>query len=62
MVTPWLKSISNFSYSRGNWMPMPYGQSGEANYFGRIMSLPPTARFEDESGNILLGPNSGDGN
>lgn len=62
MVTPWLKSISNFSYSRGNWMPMPYGQSGEANYFGRIMSLSPTARFEDEEGNMLLGPNSGDGN
>ena len=62
MVSPWLKSVSNFSYSRGNWMPMPYGQDSEANYFGRIMSLPPTARFEDESGNMLLGPNSGDGN
>lgn len=62
MVSPWLKSVSNFSYSRGNWMPMPYGQGSEANYFGRIMSLPPTARFEDESGNMLLGPNSGDGN
>lgn len=62
MITPWLKSVSSFSYNRGNWVPMPYGQQGEANYFGRIMSMPPTARFEDENGNPLLGANSGDGN
>lgn len=62
MITPWLKSLSSFSYNRGNWVPMPYGQQGEANYFGRIMSMPPTARFEDEDGNKLLGANSGDGN
>lgn len=62
MITPWLKSISSFSYNRGNWTPMPYGQKDEANYFGRIMSMPPTARFEDEEGNMLLGANAGDGN
>lgn len=62
MIAPWLKSISSFSYNRGNWTPMPYGQQGEANYFGRIMSMPPTARFEDEEGNMLLGANAGDGN
>lgn len=61
-VTPWLKSLSSFSYNRGNWTPMPYGQQGEANYFGRIMSMPPTSRFEDEEGNMLLGANAGDGN
>ncbi|MBZ4651642.1 MAG: outer membrane protein [Proteiniphilum sp.] len=61
-VTDWLKTNSNFNYNRANWQAMPPTQTSEANYFGRIQSTPPTARFEDEEGNMLLGPNSGDGN
>ena len=61
-VTDWLKTISNFNYNRANWNSMPPTQTSEANYFGRIQSLPPTARFEDEDGNMLLGNNAGDGN
>ena len=61
-VTDWLKTTSNFNYNRANWNSMPPTQSSEANYFGRIQSLPPTARFEDEDGNMLLGSNAGDGN
>uniref|UniRef100_A0AB33IUY0 TonB-dependent receptor n=1 Tax=Prevotella sp. GTC17253 TaxID=3236793 RepID=A0AB33IUY0_9BACT len=61
-VTDWLKSTSNFSFNRANWQSMPGSQTSEANYFGRIQSLPPTARFDDEDGNMVLGPNSGDGN
>ena len=61
-VTDWLKSSSNFSYNRANWQSMPGSQTSEANYFGRIQSLPPTVRYDDEDGNMLLGPNSGDGN
>lgn len=61
-VTDWLKSSSNFNYNRANWNSMPPTQTSEANYFGRIQSIPPTARFEDEDGNMLLGANSGDGN
>lgn len=61
-VTDWLKTNSNFNYNRANWNSMPPTQTSEANYFGRIQSLPPTARFEDEEGNMLLGTNSGDGN
>ena len=57
-----IKASSNFNYNRANWRSMPGSQSSEYNYFGRIMSTPPTARFEDEDGNYLLGPNDGDGN
>lgn len=61
-VTDWLTSSSNFNYNRANWRNMPGSQGDEGNYFGRIMSTPPTVRFEDEDGNPTLGPNSGDGN
>lgn len=61
-VRPWLTSTSSFSYNRANWESMPPKQTSEANYFGRIMSVPATARFVDEEGNYLLGPNPGDGN
>ncbi|MGL4520651.1 MAG: SusC/RagA family TonB-linked outer membrane protein [Phocaeicola sp.] len=61
-VTDWLTSTSNFNFARANWKNMPGSQGSEANYFGRIMSTPPTARFEDEEGNALLGPNYADGN
>ena len=57
-----IKVSSSFNYNRANWDSMPATQSSEANYFGRIMSTPPTARFEDEDGNPLLGPNFSDGN
>ena len=61
-INKWLKSNSNFSYNRANWDSMPGSQGSEANYFGRINSVPSTARYEDEEGNLLLGPNTGDGN
>lgn len=61
-ITNWLKSSSSFSYNRANWDNMPGSQGNEANYFGRILSVPGTARYEDEEGNPLLGPSTGDGN
>lgn len=60
-VTNWLKSTSNFNYNRANWQSMPGFQTSEYNYFGRIMSVPSTVRYEDEDGNATLGPGS-DGN
>ena len=57
-----IKASSNFNFNRANWDSMPATQTSEGNYFGRIMSTPPTARFADEDGNPLLGPNDGDGN
>lgn len=61
-VRPWLTSSTSFSYNRANWMNMPPRQTSEGNYFGRISSVPPTARFESNDGTPLLGPSSGDGN
>lgn len=61
-LNKWLKSSSNFNYNRANWNSMPGSNGSEENYFGRILSVPPTVRFEDEEGNPLLGSNVGDGN
>lgn len=61
-LTKWLKATSNFSYNRANWDSMPGSQESEANYFGRTLSVPATARYEDEEGNPLLGPGTADGN
>ena len=61
-ITKWLKAASNFNFNRANWNSMPGSQGSVENYFGRIMGVPPTARYEDENGNYLLGPNVGDGN
>lgn len=61
-INNWLKSISNFNYNRANWQSMPGSQTSEANYFGRLLSLPHTARFVDEQGNPVLGTSVGDGN
>ena len=61
-ITDWLTSSSNFNYNRANWKNMPGSNGSEANYFGRIMSLPPTVIFEDEEGNMQLGPGTADGN
>ena len=61
-VNNWLKASSSFNYNRANWDSMPGSQGSEANYFGRILSVPKTARYEDEEGNPLLGTGTGDGN
>lgn len=61
-ITDWLKSSSSLNYNRANWKNMPGSNGTEAHYFGRVRSLPPTVRFEDEEGNMLLGPGTADGN
>ncbi|MDL2282408.1 TonB-dependent receptor [Parabacteroides sp. OttesenSCG-928-G06] len=61
-LTDWLKSTSSFNYNRANWRSMPGSQGSEANYFGRILSVPMTVRYHDEEGNPTLGPGAGDGN
>lgn len=61
-IKPWLTSRSSFNFNRANWNSMPGSQGSEENYFGRINSVPTTARYTDEDGNPLLGPNTGDGN
>ncbi len=61
-IADWLTSKSSLNYNRANWKNMPGSNGSEANYFGRIMSLPPTVIFEDEEGNMQLGPGTADGN
>lgn len=61
-ISDWLKSSTNVAYNRANWQGMPATQTSEGNYFGRVMSMPPTLRFEDEDGNMLLGLGRGDEN
>lgn len=61
-IRTWLTSYSSLNYNRANWQSMPGSQTDEYNYFGRIMSMPPTVRYQDENGNMMLGNSLGDGN
>lgn len=61
-ITNWLKSESRVNFTKAEWQSLPGSQGSEANYFGRVLSVPPTVRYNDEDGNPLLGPSSGDGN
>ncbi|MCQ2164867.1 MAG: TonB-dependent receptor [Bacteroidales bacterium] len=61
-ITDWLTSKSSVNFSRTKYRSMTATNSNESSYFGRIMSTPPTVRFEDEDGNMLLGNSTGDGN
>lgn len=58
----WLTSSSSFNFADATWNDLPATQTAEANYFSRCLSLPPTFRGYNADGDILLGPNSGDGN
>ena len=60
-IADWLTSTSSLNY-RANWKNMPGSNGSELNYFGRVRSLPPTVLFEDEEGNMKLGPGTADGN
>lgn len=64
-ITDFLLSTSSVNYNRANWRNLsddPRGSVTEQNYFGRYFSMPPTVRFEDEDGNMLLGAGKRDEN
>lgn len=61
-VTNWLTSNSSVNFARTKYRSMTATNSNYTSYFGRIMSTPPTVRFEDEDGNMMLGNSTGDGN
>ena len=61
-IADWLTSTSSLNYNRANWKNMLGSNGSELNYFGRVRSLPPTVLFEDEEGNMKLGPGTADGN
>ncbi len=61
-VNKWLTSNSSINFIRSKWRSMTATNGDYSSYFGRIMSTPPTVRFEDEDGNMMLGNSTGDGN
>ncbi len=61
-IKEWLTSYSNISFQDAKWKGLPPTQSSEENYFGRMITAPPTMRGYNADGDLLLGQNSGDGN
>ena len=61
-IADWLTSTSSLNYNRANWKNMPGSNGSETHYFGRVRATPPTSIFEDEDGNMQLGPSMADGN
>ena len=60
-LTESLESRTTFGYNRNNYQSAS-GYTSDYNYFSRVLATAPTARYEDEDGNALVGVSSGDGN
>lgn len=61
-INSWLTSNSSFNFADAKWYGLSPGSRGEVEYFNRMLSLPPTFRGYNADGEMLLGPNSSDGN
>jgi TonB-linked SusC/RagA family outer membrane protein len=59
-IKSWLKSESSVAYAKANFRDQ--AQTSDASYWGRILMAAPTMRGVNESGEVLLGRNAGDGN
>ena len=60
-LTERLNSKTSFAYNRNDYQAGS-GYTSDYNIFSRVLATPPTARYEDEQGNPLVGVNSSDGN
>lgn len=60
-IKSWLKSESSLAFARANWRDQSL-QNGEANYWGRMLSAPPTMRGTNAAGEMILGRDASDGN
>ena len=60
-LTERLESKTLFSFNSSNYQSAS-GLTSDYNTFSRTLAAPPTARYEDEEGNQLVGVSSGDGN
>lgn len=61
-LKPWLTSESSFQYGKANWKDQAL-TNGEANYWGRMLSAPPTLRrYSPITGEYILGRDASDGN
>ncbi len=61
-VTDWLTSYTSFSYTDAKWKDPTNMNQTIAEYFGRMLSVPPTMRGYNEDGEMLMGVHSKDGN
>lgn len=60
-IKDWLKSESNLQFNKANWRDQSL-QNGEGNYWGRMLSAPPTMRGTNAAGEFILGRDASDGN
>jgi TonB-linked SusC/RagA family outer membrane protein len=60
-INSWLKSESGIQFARATWRDESL-QNGEGNYWGRMLSAPPTMRGTNANGELLLGRDASDGN
>ncbi len=60
-INDWLKTESGLQFSKSNWRDQSL-QNGENNYWGRMLSAPPTMRGTNAHGKLLLGRDASDGN
>jgi TonB-linked SusC/RagA family outer membrane protein len=60
-IKDWLKSESSIQFIKANWRDQTLF-NGESNYWGRMLSAPPTMRGTNEKGELILGRDASDGN
>ena len=60
-INKWLKSESSVQYTKANWRDESI-TNGESNYWGRMLSAPPTMRGTNAKGELILGRDASDGN
>ena len=60
-IKDWLKSESSLQFNKADWRDQSLN-NGETNYWGRMLSAPPTMRGTDANGDLILGLNANDGN
>ncbi len=60
-VNDWLTSESGIQFARAKWRDESL-QNGEANYWARMLSAPPTMRGTNAKGEWILGRDASDGN
>ncbi|RYZ54994.1 MAG: SusC/RagA family TonB-linked outer membrane protein, partial [Chitinophagaceae bacterium] len=60
-IKEWLKSESSLQFNKANWRDQSL-LNGEANYWGRMLSAPPTMRGTNAAGEFILGRDASDGN
>ena len=60
-IKDWLKSESSLQFNKANWRDQSL-QNGEGNFWGRMLSAPPTMRGINANGEFILGRDASDGN